>query len=391
MRGSRWRMEVFMFRNFKQLCASVLVAGSLASVVPVSPVQAQTIQLPDSLYTPGDTITWVKKVAGFNEGPVWDAATGYLYFTRQTLGSSQWPIYRIKPGVDTGMIWVASPGKANGLDLDPQGRLIAAQSGRITRYKQDGSVDSTLVLSGANSVTFGDANDLAIGSTGAMFFTTYSSTIYYLSASRQLVLAYSGASNANGIEWIEEDSAIYVNELRLVKRYKVNANGTVSNPQTFITVYAGSGSGGTYADGGAIDAHGNRYIAAQQIGDIKIYNARGDSIGRITPKSVVSPYETGGFSGGLGNVSNIIFGGADLKTMYFVGDGGLYSIPMKIPGRIRMGYPGGPTGIRFHEVSGRTSRLPMKLLEKMEQRDLRGRLLSEEAHGPVLNRVPITK
>src|SRR5690606_28075270 len=95
---------------------------------------AQTIQLPDSLYTPGDTIAWVKRVSGFNEGPVWDAATGHVYFTRQTLGAQQWPIYRIKPGEDTGKIWVANPGKANGLDLDPQGRLIAAQNGRITRY-----------------------------------------------------------------------------------------------------------------------------------------------------------------------------------------------------------------------------------------------------------------
>src|SRR5690606_38518972 len=130
---------------------------------------------------------------------------------------------RVKPGVDTGKIWVAAPGKANGLDLDPQGRLVAAQNGRITRYKQSASgdsgvVDSVLVTSGTNGVTFGDANDLAIGSTGAMFFTTYNTQIYYLSPSRQLVLAYSGASNANGIEWIEEDSAIYVNELRLVKR-----------------------------------------------------------------------------------------------------------------------------------------------------------------------------
>lgn len=342
---------------------------------------AQTIQLPDSLYTPGDTITWVKRVSGFNEGPVWDAATGSVYFTRQTLGAQQWPIYRVRPGVDTGMIWVATPGKANGLDLDPQGRLIAAQNGRITRYKQaavgdSGVVDSVLVTSGKNGVTFGDANDLAIGSTGAMYFTTYSTQIYYLSADRQLVLAYTGASNANGIEWIEEDSAIYVNELRLVKRYKVNADGTVGNPQTFITVYSGPGTGGTYADGGTIDAHGNRYIAAQQIGEIRIFNANGDSIGRIVPKSVPSPYENGGFNGALGNTSNVIFGGPDLKTLYFTGDGGLYSIPLKIPGRIRTGYPGAPTtNLQFHPVSGKTTRLPAKLIERLERRDLRGRML----------------
>jgi sugar lactone lactonase YvrE len=356
---------------FKARFAAILfILGASAS--------AQTIQLPDSLYNPGDTISWVKKVAGFNEGPMWDAATGYVYFTRQTLGSSTWPIYRVKPGVDTGTIWVANPGKANGLDIDPQGRLVAAQSGRLTRYKQDGTVDSVLVTSPNNSVTFGDANDLAIGSTGAIFFTTYNTNIYYLSPARQLVLAYSNGNLTNGIEWIEEDSAVYVNESRQVKKYRVNANGTLSNPTTFITVLAGSG--GTYADGGTIDSHGNRYIAAQEIGEIRVFNAKGDSIGRIVPKSLASNWETGGFSGGKGNVSNMIFGGADMKTLYFVGDGGLFSIPLKIPGRVR---PGFSTAIRHALFSRKFAPA------QAEFRDLRGRMLpqGEETFAP---RVPAT-
>jgi sugar lactone lactonase YvrE len=327
---------------------------------------AQTIHLPDSLYTPGDTITWVKKVSGFNEGPVWDAASGYVYFTRQTLGSSTWPIIRIKPGVDTGTIWVANPGKANGLDVDAQGRLIAAQSGRLSRFKPDGTVDTVLVTSPSNSVTFGDANDLAVGAGGDIYFTTYSTTIYYLSKTRQLSLAYSSANMANGVEWIEEDSALYVNESRQVRKYRVHADGSLSDPQTFITVLAGSG--GTYADGGTIDSHGNRYVAAEQIGEIRIFNAKGDSIGTIVPKSVPSPYETGGFSGGQGNVSNMIFGGPDMRTLYFVGDGGLYSIRLKIPGRIRPGFS--ITGLRRALLARKVAPATTTGF-----RDLRGRLL----------------
>jgi sugar lactone lactonase YvrE len=381
-------MEVFMFRNFKNVRAqalllSMIVAGTAASV------KAQTIiQLPDSLYTAGDTITWVKKIPTFNEGPVWDAATGYVYFTRQQLGSTTWPIIRIKPGVDTGVVWVASPGEANGLDLDPQGRLVAAQRGKFTRYKADGTVDSVLFTSPNNGVTVGLINDLSIGGNGAIYFTTNNTQIYYLSPERLVTLAYSTASMANGIEWVSEDSAVYVNESRQVKRYKVNANGTLSNPTTVATMAAGSGQ--TYADGGTIDSHGNRYIANFQLGEIKIFNPNGDSIGRIVPRVVTSGFE--GFSGGQGNTSNAVFGGPDLKTLYITGDGGLFSIRLKIPGRVRPGY--GTTGIRFNEVAGRTSRLPLKLLEKMEQRDLRGRLLpegSENAHGPVLNLVPVTK
>jgi gluconolactonase len=358
-----------------------------AAIVAAPALRAQSIlQLPDSLYTPGDTISWVKKVSGFNEGPVWEPSTGSLYFTRQTLGSSVWPIYRVKPGVDTGAIWVTNPGKANGLDFDPQGRLVAAQSGRLTRYKADGTEDSVLITSGSNSVTFGDANDLAIGKGGDIYFTTYSNSIYYLSKTRQLSVVYSSASMANGIEWNEADSAVYVNESRVVKKYRVNANGSLTNPQTFITVLAGSG--GTYADGGTVDSHGNFYVASQQIGEIRIFNAKGDSIGRIVPKLVTTALESGGFSGALGNVSNMIFGGPDLKTLYFVGDGGLYSIPMKIPGKSRYGTS---TALR---LPGKASAGTLKQESGAKPRDVRGRLVptigskSSRVHQYSTTRVP---
>ncbi len=339
-------------------------------VVAASCVSAQSIiQLPDSLYTPGDSITWVKKIPTFCEGPVWEPSTGYVYFTRQQLAASTWPIIRVKPGVDTGVVWVANPGEANGLDLDPQGRLVAAQRGKLTRYKPDGSVDSVIVTSPNNGVTFQLINDLSIGSNGAVYFTTNSTQIYYLSPAGLITLAYSSATSANGIEWDEADSAVYVNEGRQVKKYRVNANGSLSNPTTFITVLAGSG-GGTYADGGTIDAHGNRYIASFQIGEIRIFNAKGDSIGRIVPKVVTSNFE--GFNGAQGNVSNMIFGGPDLKTLYFVGDGGLYSIPMKIPGRVRYG---NVTALRAQRARAE-GLMNRKSSSALENHDVRGRALS---------------
>jgi sugar lactone lactonase YvrE len=337
-------------------------------------VGAQTvIQLPDSLYTAGDTISWIKKIPTFCEGPVWEASTGYVYFTRQQLGATTWPIIRVKPGVDTGVVWVASPGEANGLDLDPQGRLVAAQRGRLTRYLPDGSVDSVLFTSPNNGVTVGLVNDLSIGANGAVYFTTNSTQIYYLSPDRLVTLAYSGATSANGIEWVQADSAVYVNESRQVKRYKVNPGGTLTNPTTFITVLAGSG--GTYADGGTIDSHGNRYIAGFTNGEIRVFNANGDSIGRIVPRVVTSGFE--GFSGAQGNVSNMIFGGPDLKTLYFTGDGGLFGIRLKIPGPPRYG----TTGIRPFKVRAASS--GARIGQVPGGRDLRGRLVSQEAIGPV--------
>lgn len=355
-------------------------AGMLAATT--APAQAQTvIQLPDSLYTAGDTITWVKRIPTFCEGPAWDPATGYVYFTRQQLGATTWPIIRVKPGVDTGVVFVASPGEANGLDFDPQGRLVAAQRGRLTRYNNDGSVDSVLFTSPNNGVTVGLVNDLSIGSNGAIYMTTNASQIYYLSPDRKVTLAYNGAASANGIDWVEEDSVVYVNEQRQVKRYKVNPDGTLSNPVTAVTVL--SGSGGTYADGGAIDAHGNFYVAGFQDGILRVFNAQGDSIGRIVPR-----LSNDGFSGGMGNVSNVTFGGPDMKTLFFTGDGGLYSIPVKIPGRVRPGFPGGITGI--HALPPKM-RAMVRSLQGTDARDLRGRMVPSGARtsNPAL-RLPAT-
>jgi gluconolactonase len=352
-----------------------VLLAALAAFSAAAGVSAQTvIQLPDSLHAAGDTVEWVKKIPSFCEGPAWEAATGYVYFTRQLSSQANWPIIRIKPGQDTGVVWVANPRQANGLDFDPQGRLVAAQDGRITRYKADGSEDSVLVLSGANGVIFGQANDLAIGVKGEIYFTTNASSVYFLNAARQLSVAYSSATSANGVEWVEEDSALYVNESRQVKRYRVNANGSLSNPQTFITVLAGTG--GTYADGGAIDAHGNRYIASFQSGELRVFNAKGDSIGKIVPR-LVTGTSFDNFSGVMGNVSNAVFGGADMKTLYLTGDGGLFSIRLKVPGRARY-----PTGLRAPRAASLA--IP-KAAAALENRDVRGRALTSPTSIPAVD------
>lgn len=345
------------------------VVGMLAwAGISAAPSAQTVIQLPDSLWNAGDTITWVKRVAQFCEGPAWEPSTGAVYFTRQISGAQHWPIYKIRPGVDTGDVFIAQPRQANGLAFDPQGRLVAAQNQRLTRYKSDGSEDSILVASGANGVSFNLANDLSIGSNGAIYFTTNGSQVYYLSPTRQLSIAYTGATSANGVYWIEEDSAVYVHESRQVKRYTVGPGGALSNPTTFITVAAGSG--GTYADGGTIDIHGNRYVANFTQGNLKIFNANGDSIGFIVPRLATgTSYDA--FTGNMGNVSNAVFGGADMKTLYFTGDGGLYSIRLKIPGRPAIP---GTVSLRARVDAARAAEAASAAVH----RDVRGRLLPSE-------------
>jgi hypothetical protein len=47
------------------------------------PAVAQTIvSLPDSLYSPGDTVAWIKRLTHYCEGPAWHARTGEVTFTQ---------------------------------------------------------------------------------------------------------------------------------------------------------------------------------------------------------------------------------------------------------------------------------------------------------------------
>jgi gluconolactonase len=334
------------------------------------------IQLPDSLYTAGDTVTWVKRVAAYCEGPAWEPATGSVYFTQQgSNNTANWPIHRVKPGVDTGIVWYAFR-QNNGIEFDRQGRLIVAQDGRLSRLKQaavgdSGVIDSILVTTGTNGVTLGQTNDLSIGSKGDIYFTALGSAVYYLSPSRQLSTVTTNISQANGIEWIEEQKAVYVNSTGGgVYRFDIDStSGALINRTAFISSSAHPGT-----DGGCVDSHNNRWVASYSQGYIKVYSAKGDSIGRI---SLANP--PGSFnnrSGVAGNVDNCAFGGADLKTLFITGDGGLYSLKVKVAGRPPAQAP--PVSLRTASIKAAQAGA------SIEPRDVKGRLLAPEAKVPAV-------
>jgi len=370
----------------------LLAIASAFTFACVSPF-AQNVSLPDSLLAPGDTLQWVRKVPYYCEGPAYDAATGYVYFTQQ-IGNNvpNWPIWRVKPGVDTGIVWYRTY-QNNGLAFDPQGRLVAAQNGRLSRLKQStagdsGVVDTTLVVSPSNGVSFNQANDLSIGLRGDIYFTALGSSVYYLNPARQLSVATSTAypiSSANGIEWIEEEKAVYVNSATNngnVFRFGIDsATGAFNSRAAFLTTTIPS------PDGGTVDIHGNRYVASYGQGEIRVFNAAGAQIGYIRQRLASGIYDSVSSSGRVGisgNACNAVFGGADMKTLYITGDGGLYSIRLKIPGRPPAT---APTSIRrispvkAHEI------LPPGM--KREPRDVRGRVTTPGWDGAVLKVDPV--
>jgi sugar lactone lactonase YvrE len=363
------------------------LAVVLTAAFTILPAGAQTtITLPDSLYTPGDTVVWVKPVPAYCEGPAWHPRTGEVTFTQ--IGSPgpignrpHWPLWRVRPGVDTGSIFY-NLGQGNGQVLDPQGRLVVIQRDVVIRfaaYDVPGAAVDTLTFSGKNGVIFdgnlnnSDAqagNDIVFGVRGEFYFTNLASNVYYVDTARTLFQVVSNASSANGIEWLEEENRVYVNEGANIRHYTRGSDGSLTNRTVWATQ---SGMG---ADGGCVDSHGNRWVGDYSGGMVRVFNAAGQSIGNITMRSVSGAYNARG--GNAGNADNCVFGGGDLKTLYITGDGGLYSLRVKIAGRP----PATSTAIRSFPLRNAGKDGKSAPLDG-EGRDLRGRLLQGDAAGPV--------
>ena len=97
----------------------------------------------------------------FTEGPVWQA-NGTLLF-------SDIPNNRICTG--TGEVFRAPSGNSNGLTLDREGRLIAAEHSnrRVTRTEKDGSI--TVLADTYQGKKFNSPNDVVVRGDGMIFFT----------------------------------------------------------------------------------------------------------------------------------------------------------------------------------------------------------------------------
>lgn len=324
------------------------VLGILIAAAAASAQHSAVITLPDSIMEPGTQVTWVKKVPRYCEGP---ATNGTLvYFTEQHANSDpNWPIWKLDLSnpADTGTRWVAS-GQNNGLFVDAKGMVYSAQNGKVVRLKQDGSVDATLAASGTGGVSFKQANDLSIGKNGALYFTDLGSSVYYVDPAGQLKTAASGLKGANGVEWVEEQNAVYVLEVNAsqISKFDIGAGGALTLNKKFATL--------TQPDGCDLDSHGNFYVGSYGEGAVHVINANGQDIGKIAFKMDAGQYNVS--PGDIGNICNCHFGGTDNKTLFCTGDGGMFSIRLKIPGRA---WPAaGATGIgawpRSPSTAGKT-------------------------------------
>jgi gluconolactonase len=278
------------------------------------------------------------------EGPTVDAE-GNVYFTdilmqriMRLSRTGEFSVFRDQSNV------------ANGLVIDPQGRLVAAEGARSPTAERHGMktggiprVTRTDLKTGRIEI-LADAyegkplsgpNDVTIDGRGRLYVTdSTGGAVYRIDGPRQIarILAAPDIERPNGIQISPDDRTLYLVEAngvekgaRMIRAYDLRPDGSVSNMRVLYNFYPGRS-----ADGMSIDVEGNLYAAAG------LHATRGtaETLDTRCGVYVISP------QGKLlkfipvpeDYITNTAFGGPDMKTLYVTAGKTLYRIRNDIAG-----------------------------------------------------------
>jgi gluconolactonase len=286
----------------------------------------------------------IATTVAFTEGPTVDRE-GNVYF-------SEMVSLRIMKLSANGVLSTFREGSnnANGLLIDPEGRLVACEgadsqrTGLLVKFKPQ--VTRTDLRTGKIEVLadqyqgkpFVGPNDVTIDGKGRLYFTDLTGgAVYRIDGPSKLtrILATPEIQRPNGIQISPDDKTLYLIEAnnaqggaRLIRAYDLRADGTVSNMRVHYNFYPGRSG-----DGMSIDSQGNLYVSA----GMNQLRGTAETLDTKTGVYVISP------QGKLLKfipivedfITNNAFGGADMKTLYVTAGKTLYRFRTEIAGLSR--------------------------------------------------------
>ena len=236
---------------------------------------------------------------------------------------------------------------ANGLLIDPQGRLIACEGAsferpgvrltgkpRVTRTDMKTGTVEVLADSYEGKPLIGP-NDVTIDGRGRLYFTELNgAAVYRIDAPGKLerILAAPDIRSPNGLQVSPDDRKLYLVESnqgpggpRLIRSYDLQPDGTVRNMRVLYDF-----SPGRSADGMSIDTQGNLYASA----GMNQLRGTSETLDTKTGVYVISP------QGKLLRffpipedfITNNAFGGPDMKTLYVTAGKTLYKLRTDVTG-----------------------------------------------------------
>jgi gluconolactonase len=259
------------------------------------------------------------------EGPVWWKEGGYLLFS--DIHNNKRMKYTPGQGVT---LFKEPTNRANGLTRDLQGRLVACEheTRRVTRQELDGSI--TVIANSFQGRRLNRPNDVVVKSDGSIYFTDPNGNfvpeqwdlsfpgVYRVTPDLgTMTLLSDNFVGPNGLAFSPDESVLYIIDARRrqIRAFDMLPNGTLSKQTERLFADLGGSEPGN-PDGMKVDTAGNVYSGGA--GGIYILDPKGKKLGRIVH--------------GYPATTNIGFGGADWKTLYFTSRNQLGAVNVKIPG-----------------------------------------------------------
>ena len=246
----------------------------------------------------------------FTEGPAVDKQ-GNVFFT--DIPNNR--IYKIDlDGKIT--VWKEDSGGANGMMFGADGKLYVCQGGRkrIVAYTPSGT--ESVLAEGT------DCNDLAVTQRNEIYFTDPPGhRVWFIDAHGNKRMVYEGIEFPNGVRTSPDQSLLLVADTRgkWLWSFQIQPDGSLVNGEPFYRLETPDDSSQSGADGMTLDTEGFLYVATK-IG-VQVCDPPGRVVAIINKPQNAS-------------LSNIVFGGADMRWLYVTNRDKVYRRRLKREGAV---------------------------------------------------------
>lgn len=310
------------------------------------PADLRQVLLPAGLVADDARVAPATGVA-FTEGPAADEL-GHVYFS--DIWNNRILCYVPETGHTT--VWRADSGRSNGLLFDAQGHLLACEGnefgpGGRRRVTRTGMVtgEVEVLTDNFDGIAYNSPNDVAACSNGQIFFTDpcygdrstmrmSHESVYRIDLDGTVtrVITQPDIQRPNGIALAPDEKTLYVVDScpvmgghRRIWAFDLAPAGTVSRQRLIYDFAPGRGG-----DGMAVDSQGTLYVAAG------ISYPRGPHETDDVPPGIYVIEPSGKLRGRIpipeDVLTNVTFGGDDLRTLYITAGKTLFSIRVNVPG-----------------------------------------------------------
>jgi gluconolactonase len=318
---------------------------------------AFVVHEPDFHAVLGDAPGLVKVVeTDAHEGPVYAAGEDALYFTTlprsggvPAPGSPRVAIKRlaldgVRFPLDPAHISVVRPNAnaANGMALDPEGRLVVCEQGTRSQHAAVTRLDRATgaletVVDEWRGLRLNSPNDVVVKSDGTIWFSDPSyghlqgfrpepqvgDYVYrYDPLAGRLSVVADSFDKPNGLAFSPDETVLYVADSGAnqepgsyypdrphhVKAFDVVGGRHLANERLFCVITPG------FPDGIKVDAEGRVYVSS--FSGVQVFEPSGDAIGTIELPGVV----------------NFTFGGPDRNVLFMTADDAIWAAPLEATG-----------------------------------------------------------